>query len=104
MAEKAIGVSSATLAIRVQPGAKSNEVVGWIADGQAAPSLKIRLRAAAVEGQANAALREFLAEILGMRGRQITLLQGEKSRQKLVRIDGLTLQEIEMRIGKETLG
>ena len=74
MAEKATGLISMTLAVRVQPGAKANELVGWIADADLV--LKIRLRAAAVEGQANVALIEFLAESLGLRARQITLLRG----------------------------
>ncbi|MCE0497970.1 MAG: DUF167 domain-containing protein [Methylacidiphilales bacterium] len=77
------------LAIRVQPGAKSNEVVGWMADAHGGRVLKIRLRAPAVEGKANAALLDFLAETFGVRSRQIVLEQGDKSREKIVRIEGL---------------
>jgi uncharacterized protein (TIGR00251 family) len=86
------------LAIRVQPGAKANEIVGWVADAHGAESLKIRLRAPAVEGKANAALVEFLAESLRVRARQITLERGDKSRGKLVVIEGLTMAEIRLRI------
>jgi uncharacterized protein (TIGR00251 family) len=86
------------LAIRVQPGAKANEIVGWIADAHGGEVLKIRLRAAAVEGKANAALVEFLAEILGLRARQITLERGDKSREKVVQVEGITKEEVAMRI------
>ena len=89
------------LAIRVQPGAKANEIVGWIADADGGEVLKIRLRAPAIEGKANAALIEFLAESLDLRTRQITLERGEKSRAKFVLVDGLTGEEIRKRIGQQ---
>jgi len=82
------------LALRVQSGAKANEVVGWIADAHGGEVLKIRLRAPAVEGKANAALIEFLAEILGLRPRQITLERGDKSREKIVQVEGMTMAQI----------
>jgi uncharacterized protein (TIGR00251 family) len=88
------------LAIRVQPGAKGNEIVGWIAEARGGEVLKIRLRAPAVEGKANAALMEFLAEVLGLRPRQITLERGGKSREKVVCIEGMTREEIRTRIGQ----
>jgi len=82
------------LSIRVQPGAKSNEIVGWIVDANGGKVLKIRLRAAAVEGKANAALIEFLAEALSIRPRQITLQRGDKSREKVVCVEGMTLEQV----------
>ena len=88
------------LAIRVQPGARANEVVGWIADAHGGEALKIRLRAPAVEGKANAALMEFLAEILGLRPRQINLERGDKSREKIVCVEGMTFDQIRKRIPK----
>ena len=88
------------LAIRAQPGAKANEVVGWIADAHGGEVLKIRLRAPAVEGKANAALIEFLAQILGLRPRQITLERGDKSREKVVLVEGITREEVARRISE----
>ncbi|MEJ0000896.1 MAG: DUF167 domain-containing protein [Verrucomicrobiota bacterium] len=87
------------LAVRVQPGAKANEIVGWMTDAPGGPLLKIRLRAPAVEGKANAALLEFLAERLGLRPRQLALERGDKSRAKIVLVEGLTLEEIRQRAG-----
>jgi uncharacterized protein len=88
------------LGVHVQPGAKANEVVGWVTDTHGGAVLKIRLRAPAVEGKANAALVDFLAETLGLRPRQISLERGEKSRDKTVFIDGMTQEEIRTRIGQ----
>ena len=86
------------LAVRVQPNAKSNEVVGWVADDRGAQVLRLRLRAPAIEGKANAALVEFLAEVLGLRPRQITLERGDKSRDKIVAVEGMTGEEIRARL------
>jgi len=85
-------------AVRVQPGTKSDAILGWVADAQGGEMLKLRLRAAAVEGKANAALVEFLAEALGLRPRLVTLERGAKSREKIIAVEGLTLDEIKRRL------
>ena len=69
------------LAIHVQPGAKRSEVAGLHGD-----ALKIRVAAAPVEGKANAALIAYLAKALGVSKRAVTVLKGEASREKLVRV------------------
>lgn len=86
---------SCTLAIKAIPNAPRSAVVGWLGD-----ALKIKIHAPALEGRANEALCEFLAGELGLAKRAVTLAQGEKSRQKLVRISGLTLAEIKARFGR----
>lgn len=73
-----------TLKLYIQPGAKKTEVVGL--HGEA---LKIRLRAPPVEGQANAQLIAFLALHLAVPKRAVTLLSGEASRAKRVRVVGI---------------
>jgi uncharacterized protein len=70
------------LSLHVQPGAKRTEVAGVHGD-----ALKIRLAAPPVDGKANAQLVRFLAEMFGVQSRSVTLLRGETSRQKTVRID-----------------
>jgi uncharacterized protein (TIGR00251 family) len=70
------------LALHVQPGAKRSEVVGRHGD-----ALKLRLAAPPVDGKANAELRRYLAEAFGVPLRQVTLIRGETSRQKSVRIE-----------------
>jgi uncharacterized protein (TIGR00251 family) len=70
------------LALHVQPGAKRTEVTGL--HGAA---LKVRLAAPPVEGKANAALRAFLADAFGVPLRNVTIVRGEASREKVVRIE-----------------
>src|SRR5437660_6134782 len=93
----------AMLNVHVVPNAKIDKVVGELAT--ASPSrgghggaIKIKLRAPAVEGKANAALISFLAERLKVPTRTIVLVRGQKSRDKLVRIDGLSDDEAQRRL------
>jgi|SRR5512132_668113 uncharacterized protein (TIGR00251 family) len=81
------------LRLRIPPNAKVDKVIGTHGD-----AIKIKLRAPAAEGKANAALRRFLAEQLQIPERDIVLEHGEKSRDKLVRIDGLSEKEIQSRL------
>ena len=77
-----------TLRFHVVPNAKIDSVVG-----EYGAAIKIKLRAPAVEGKANAALRSFLAKELRIPERHILLQRGEKSREKLIRIEELTQEE-----------
>ena len=83
-----------TVAVRVHPGA-SREEVTLLPDG----SLDVRLRARPVEGQANARLVELLAERLGLRKRDVAVVSGVRSRQKLVRIGVESAEELGRRLG-----
>jgi uncharacterized protein (TIGR00251 family) len=62
--------------------------------GEHGDAIKVKLRAPAVEGKANAALRRFLAEKLSMPQRTIVLECGKTSRDKVIRIDGLSEKDI----------
>ncbi|RJS17085.1 hypothetical protein DRW03_28905 [Corallococcus sp. H22C18031201] len=70
--------------VLVQPRASRTRVVGEH-DGQ----LKIQLAAPPVDGEANAALVEFLAKQLGVPRRQVTLTAGDASRRKRVVVQGI---------------
>jgi hypothetical protein len=72
------------LRLHIQPGAKKTEVAGL--HGEA---LKIRLAAPPVDGKANACLIAFLANQLGVAKASITLMSGDTSRVKRVRINGV---------------
>ncbi|MEO6739490.1 MAG: DUF167 domain-containing protein [Chthoniobacteraceae bacterium] len=76
--------------LRIVPNAKRDEVVGEYGD-----AVKIKVAAPAVEGKANEALLEFVAEKLRVHRRDITLISGEKSRDKL--IEAANLETIEAR-------
>ena len=66
--------------------------------GEHGGAIKIKLRAPAVEGKANAALITFLAERLKVPARTIILLRGQKSRDKLIRVDGLSEEDMRRRL------
>jgi uncharacterized protein len=78
------------LTVRVQPGASRDEVVGEV-EG----ALKVRLRAPAIEGRANVALIEFLAELLKRPKSAVRILSGERNRLKRLEILGVTKAEVE---------
>ena len=70
--------------VRVQPRASKDEVVGFT-NGV----LRVRLRAPPVEGAANAALIEFLADELGVSRRFVRIVSGIGSRNKVIEVDDL---------------
>jgi uncharacterized protein len=86
-------VNSCTLELKTIPNAPRDEIAGWLGD-----ALKVKVHAPALEGRANDALLEFLADKLGVRRRDVILLRGDKSRHKVVRIAGLTLAEVKARV------
>jgi len=75
--------------VRVQPRASKDEVAGEI-DG----ALKVRLQAPAVEGRANEALIEFLAQLLKTPKAAVRILSGDRSHTKRIEIRGVTGQQI----------
>ena len=81
------------LRVHVVPNAKIDGVAG-----EYGGAIKIKLRAPAVEGRANAALIRFLAEQLKLSRHAIVVKRGHKSRDKLIRIDGLTAEDVRMRM------
>ena len=85
--------SMATLRFHIVPNAKVDSIVG-----EHGAAIKIKLRAPAVDGKANAALRSFLAEELRIPERNILLQRGQKSREKLIRIEELSEEEARRRL------
>jgi hypothetical protein len=80
-----------TLAVRALPGAKKKTaIVGVYCEGEKA-RLKIAVQAPAVEGRANSALTEFLADKFGVAKSHIELVSGELSRSKVFFLSGVTL-------------
>lgn len=83
----------ATLRFHIVPNAKSDMVIGEHGD-----AIKIKLRAPAVEGKANAALRSFLAEELNISQCAVVLESGQRSRGKVIRIEGLSAADVRRRL------
>ena len=71
----------ATLTLHIQPGAKKTEIAGLHGD-----ALKIRLAAPPVDGKANVALIDFIAERLGLPKSTVSLKSGQTSRRKVLEI------------------
>lgn len=74
---------SISLAVHVHPGAKRTEVAGVYGD-----ALRIRLAAPAIDGRANTALCEFVAQQLGVAKSAVEVKCGRTSRRKLVTVVG----------------
>jgi uncharacterized protein (TIGR00251 family) len=58
----------------------------------------VRLHAPPVDGAANAELIDVLADALGVPRRAVSILSGERSRQKRVRVEGLSESEVTARL------
>jgi hypothetical protein len=78
------------LSVLVQPRASRTRVLGEH-DGL----LKIQLAAPPVDGEANAALVEFLGKLLGVPRRQVSLIAGDASRRKRVAIQGVEIAQVQ---------
>lgn len=87
---------SSTFSVRVMPRSSREEVAG-LSEGD----VRIRLTAPAIENRANEALVRFLSQALGVPRRQVELLAGERGRRKVVRIHGMSKEEIFRRLGLE---
>lgn len=74
-----------TFKVKVQPRASRCKIAGIIGD-----ALKLQLTSPPVEGAANAACIEFLAQIFEVAKSRVVIASGEKSRDKVIRISGLT--------------
>lgn len=83
------------LKLHVTPRGSRNEISGWRDD-----TLCVKITAPPVEGAANTAILKFIADSLGIRKSQIELVSGEKSREKTLRITGVSDAEMRALIGK----
>ena len=81
------------LRVRVIPNARRTEISGT-REGE----LILRLNAPAIEGKANKAAVEFIANSLGIPRSRVALIAGEKSRHKIFEIVGLDLSDVEGRL------
>jgi len=85
--------AGATFSVKVHPRAKKNAVAGVVGD-----ALKLALTAPPVEGKANEACVRFLAELLQVARASVTIAAGESSRNKVIRVSGLTAVQVEERL------
>ena len=83
----------AAVKVRVQPGASRSQVVGYHTD-----VLRLRVTAPPQDGKANEAVVSLLAETLGVPKRQVRIIRGLSSRDKLVVVDSLSADELQLRL------
>jgi uncharacterized protein (TIGR00251 family) len=86
-------VSSTIIDVRVIPRASKSGIAGMRGD-----AVLVRLHAAPVDGAANAELIEVLADALGVPKRAVSIVAGERARQKRVRVEGVTLDFIRSKL------
>ncbi len=86
--------AGATFAVKVHPRAKRDAITGEVGD-----ALKLALTAPPVEGRANEACIEFFAKLLRVPRPSITIAAGQSSRQKVIRVAGLSADEVRRRLG-----
>lgn len=82
------------VAVRVTPRAGGDAVLGFRGG-----VLRVRVAAAPVDGKANAAVARLLAAALRVTPSKVTVIRGAGSRDKVVEIDGLSVEAIRRRFG-----
>lgn len=86
--------SGATFAVKVRPRAKKNAITGELGD-----ALKLSLTAPPIEGRANQACIEFIANLLKVQHSSVSIASGQNSSRKVIRIIGLSAEETRRRLG-----
>jgi hypothetical protein len=87
---------SSVLKVKLIPRSSRNLIAGKDGD-----TYRIKVTAPPVEGKANKALADFLADLLGVLKEDVEILSGKSSRLKTLRIKGLSLQEIQDKIAAQ---
>jgi uncharacterized protein (TIGR00251 family) len=90
---------SARFAVHVLPRASREEVAGTVGD-----AVRIRLTAPPLENRANEALVRFLAKALGVSRSRVEVTAGMRGRKKVVRVSGMSKDDIFRRLKLEPPG
>jgi len=88
------GKRGSALAVRVTPRASRNEIVEVLNDG----TVKVRIAAPPADNEANDALVEFLAEILGVPKSRLDIVAGASGRDKLIAVLDMDVETAQSRI------
>jgi hypothetical protein len=86
--------SGVTFTVKVHPRAKKNAITGEMGD-----ALKVSLTTPPVEGRANEACIEFFAKLLKLPRSSVTIASGQNSRNKVIRVAGLSSDQVRERLG-----
>ncbi|CAL1379939.1 unnamed protein product [Linum trigynum] len=86
---RSVPPSSVAITIHAKPGAKSASITD-ISD----EAVGVQIDAPAKDGEANAALLDYISSVLGLKRRQVSIGAGSKSRDKVVIVEELTIQDV----------
>src|SRR5260370_30508376 len=85
--------AGATFTVKVHPRARKNAITGTVGE-----ALKLALTAPPIEGRANEACIAYLAQFLNVPRSSVTIAAGKSSRQKLIRVAGLSAAHVEAKL------
>lgn len=88
------GKSGSALAVRITPRASRNEIHEILDDG----TVKIRITAPPVDGQANKAIIDFLSEILNVSKSKLEIVAGQTGKDKIIAIEGMNSKEVQAKV------
>lgn len=83
------------LTLKVIPGARRDEIVGWLGE-----ALKIKVQAPPADGRANERVVEVLAASLGLPASHVRIVSGATARQKIVAISGMDGEALRQRLAE----
>ena len=83
-----------TFVVKIHPRAKRNAITGELGD-----ALKVSLTAPPIDGKANDACTEFFAKLLKVARSSVTIASGQTVRRKVIRVTGLSVEEVRRRLG-----
>lgn len=87
-------MNTARFAVRVQPGARKDALLDRLASGE----WKLAVTAPPEGGRANEAVVELVADLLGVKRREVQVARGTSSRAKVIEVTGLDAGEAERRL------
>ena len=86
--------NGAQFALRVQPRSSRNAITGLVGE-----AVKLAITAPPVDGKANQAVIEFLAELFRIPKSSVTIVSGETGRNKVVAVRGLSAEQVRKTLG-----
>ncbi|KAJ9704009.1 hypothetical protein PVL29_005339 [Vitis rotundifolia] len=81
--------SSVSITVHAKPGSKVSSITDF--DDE---ELGVQIDAPAKDGEANAALLDYISSVVGVKRRQVSISSGSKSRDKVVIVEEVTLQGV----------
>jgi hypothetical protein len=88
-----VAVKNCQLSLHVIPNASRSEIVRWEEN-----TLRVRVAVVPEKGKANAAIMALLASVLDLPKSRISFVRGETSKEKVLRIEGMSIEEVKEKL------